>query len=56
MQFVSTEWQPTSTAPSDRELEICALDFDGIVHALPDDAIITAPNEVMLRRMITACK
>ena len=35
MQFVSTQWQPTSTAPSDRDLEICALDFDGIVHALP---------------------
>ncbi|WP_035684171.1 hypothetical protein [Bradyrhizobium sp. Cp5.3] len=35
MQFISTEWQSTSTAPSDGDLEICALDFDGIVHSLP---------------------
>ena len=35
MNAVSAEWQSTSIAPSDRDLEICALDFDGIVHALP---------------------
>ncbi|RXG91725.1 hypothetical protein CWO91_05200 [Bradyrhizobium genosp. SA-3] len=35
MQFISTEWQSTSTAPLDGDLEICALDFDGIVHSLP---------------------
>ena len=35
MHAVSAEWSPASTAPSDRDLEICALDFDGIVHAVP---------------------
>ena len=35
MQFISTEWQSSSTAPSDGDLEICALDVDGIVHSLP---------------------
>jgi len=35
MHSASAEWRPTSIAPSDRDLEVCALDFDGIVHALP---------------------
>ena len=35
MLAASAEWQPTSIAPPDRDLEICALDFDGIVHTLP---------------------
>jgi hypothetical protein len=35
MLAVSAEWRPASTAPSDRDLEICALDFDGIVHTVP---------------------
>ncbi|MEN3348721.1 MAG: hypothetical protein V7632_2356 [Bradyrhizobium sp.] len=30
----SAEWLPVSTAPSDRELEVCVLDVDGMVHAL----------------------
>ena len=34
MHPVSAEWQSASTAPSDEDLEICALDYDGIVHAL----------------------
>ena len=28
------EWLPTSIAPSDGDLELCVLDYDGIVHAL----------------------
>jgi hypothetical protein len=35
MHAATAGWQPTSVAPRDRDLEICALDFDGIVHALP---------------------
>ena len=35
MHAATAGWQPTSIAPRDRDLEICALDFDGIVHALP---------------------
>jgi len=35
MHAASAGWQPTSIAPPDRDLEICALDFDGIVHVLP---------------------
>ena len=29
-----TEWLPVATAPTDRELEVCVLDYDGMVHAL----------------------
>lgn len=35
MHAVSAEWHPASTAPSDRDLEICVLDCDGIVRAVP---------------------
>jgi hypothetical protein len=28
------EWLPVSVAPSDADLEVCVMDFDGIVHAL----------------------
>ena len=28
------EWLPVSIAPFDRDLEVCVLDYDGIVHAL----------------------
>jgi hypothetical protein len=28
------EWLPVSIAPSDADLEVCVMDFDGIVHAL----------------------
>ena len=34
MHSSSAEWLPVSIAPSDRDLEVCVLDFDGIVHAL----------------------
>jgi hypothetical protein len=27
-------WLPVSIAPPDGDLEVCALDYDGIVHAL----------------------
>jgi hypothetical protein len=27
-------WLPVSIAPSDGDLEVCALDYNGIVHAL----------------------
>jgi hypothetical protein len=29
-----TEWLPVSIAPSDADLEVCVMDYDGIVHAL----------------------
>jgi hypothetical protein len=28
------EWLPISMAPSDADLEICVMDYEGIVHAL----------------------
>ena len=28
------EWLPVSSAPFDADLEVCVIDFDGIVHAL----------------------
>lgn len=28
------EWLPVSIAPSDADLEVCVMDYDGIVHAL----------------------
>ena len=34
MHSLPAEWLPVSTAPSDGDLEVCALDYDGIVHAL----------------------
>ena len=34
MQLSSAEWLPASLAPSDQDLEVCVLDYDGIVHAL----------------------
>jgi hypothetical protein len=30
----TAEWLPVSIAPSDGDLEVCVLDYDGIVHAL----------------------
>lgn len=34
MQSLAAEWLPVSIAPSDGDLEVCVLDYDGIVHAL----------------------
>jgi hypothetical protein len=34
MHSLPAGWLPVSTAPSDGDLEVCALDYDGIVHAL----------------------
>lgn len=34
MHLSSAEWLPVASAPSDRELEVCVLDYDGMVHAL----------------------
>jgi hypothetical protein len=34
MHLLSAEWLPVSIAPSDGDLEVCVLDYDGIVHAL----------------------
>jgi hypothetical protein len=34
MHVLSAEWLPVSIAPSDGDLEVCVLDYDGIVHAL----------------------
>jgi hypothetical protein len=30
----TAEWLPVSIAPSDRDLEVCVMGYDGIVHAL----------------------
>jgi hypothetical protein len=34
MHSLLAEWLPVSIAPSDGDVEVCALDYDGIVHAL----------------------
>ncbi|MCS3447081.1 MULTISPECIES: hypothetical protein [Bradyrhizobium] len=34
MRSSSAEWLPVASAPSDHELEVCVLDYDGMVHAL----------------------
>ena len=34
MHSLPAEWLPVSIAPFDGDLEVCALDYDGIVHAL----------------------
>jgi hypothetical protein len=34
MRSLPAEWLPASVAPSDRDLEVCILGYDGIVHAL----------------------
>jgi hypothetical protein len=34
MHSSPAEWLPVSIAPSDGELEVCVLDYDGMVHAL----------------------
>ena len=34
MHSLPAEWLPVSIAPSDADLEVCVLDYDGIVHAL----------------------
>ena len=31
---LSREWLPVSIAPFDADLEVCVMDFDGILHAL----------------------
>ncbi len=31
---LSTEWLPVSIAPPDGDLEVCVMDYDGIVRAL----------------------
>ena len=28
------EWLPISIAPSDANLEVCVMDYDGLIHAL----------------------
>jgi len=34
MHSSPAEWLPVSIAPSGRDLEVCVLDYDGMVHAL----------------------
>jgi len=34
MHSMPAEWLPASTAPSEGDLEVCVLDYDGMVHAL----------------------
>jgi hypothetical protein len=31
---LADEWLPVSTAPSDADLEVCVIDYDGMLHAL----------------------
>jgi hypothetical protein len=31
IQSLSAEWLPVSTAPDDGDLEVCVMDYDGIV-------------------------
>jgi hypothetical protein len=34
MHSLPAEWFPVAIAPTDGDLEVCALGYDGIVHAL----------------------
>ena len=34
MHSSPAEWLPVSIAPSDGDVEVCVLDYDGMVHAL----------------------
>jgi hypothetical protein len=34
MHSLPAEWLPASDAPSDQDLEVCILGYDGIVHTL----------------------
>jgi hypothetical protein len=49
MHSFFTEWEPTSIAPSNRDLEICVLDYDGIVHTFPLACHKDGPNWVDAR-------
>lgn len=44
MHSSSAEWLPVASAPPDRELEVCILDYDGMVHALMFRATGTVPS------------
>jgi hypothetical protein len=49
MHSFCAEWQPTAIAPSDRDLEICVLDYDGIIHTFPLPCHKDGPNWVDAR-------
>jgi len=34
VQSLSAEWLPVSIVPSDADLEVCIMDYEGILHAL----------------------
>lgn len=34
VQRIADEWLPVSLAPADVDLEICVMDYDGIIHSL----------------------
>jgi hypothetical protein len=34
MHSLPAEWLPVSIAPFNQDLEVCVLDYDGMVHAL----------------------
>ena len=34
LHSLPAEWLPVSLAPSDADLEVCVMDYDGIIHAL----------------------
>jgi hypothetical protein len=46
------EWLPVSNAPSDADLEVCVMDYDGIIHALvfPCLCSVCAAKVVLGRR------
>jgi hypothetical protein len=44
------EWLPVSIAPSDADLEVCVMDYDGIVHALKFPCQQDKLDGSMLRR------
>ena len=39
IQSLPAEWLPVSIAPSDGDLEVCIMDYDGIVQALEHPTI-----------------
>jgi hypothetical protein len=49
MHSLPAEWLPVSMAPSDGDLEVCVLNYDGIVHALEFPCHKMEPNGAMLQ-------
>jgi hypothetical protein len=41
---LSAEWLPVSIAPTDADLEVCVMDYDGIVHSLTSPCRKSGPG------------